>query len=64
MPHSGGKICALYSADASRSRASAAVIVVTAWYLDGGVHPIAKYVEEGMPPLRSIWSRPNESGSL
>ena len=34
------------------------------WYLDGGVHPIARYVEEGMRPLRSIWSRPNESGSL
>ena len=33
------------------------------WYLDGGVHPIAKYVEEGMLPLRSIWSRPDESGS-
>jgi hypothetical protein len=33
------------------------------WYLDGGVHPIATYVEEGMLPLRSIWSRPNESGS-
>ena len=26
------------------------------WYLDGGVHPIAQYVEEGMRPLRSIWS--------
>ena len=28
------------------------------WYLDGGIHPIAKYVEEGMRPLRSIWSPP------
>jgi AcrR family transcriptional regulator len=26
------------------------------WYLDGGVHPIATYVEEGLQPLRSIWS--------
>jgi AcrR family transcriptional regulator len=26
------------------------------WYLDGGVHPIAHYVEEGLRPLRSIWS--------
>ena len=33
------------------------------WYLDGGIHPIATYVEEGMRPLRSIWSRPNEPGS-
>lgn len=33
------------------------------WYLDGGVQPIAKYVEEGMLPLRSIWSTPDESDS-
>jgi hypothetical protein len=26
------------------------------WYLDGGIRPIAKYVEEGLLPLRSIWS--------
>jgi AcrR family transcriptional regulator len=25
------------------------------WYLDGGVHPIATYVDEGMQPLRKIW---------
>ena len=30
------------------------------WYLDGGVHPIAKYVEEGLRPLRSIWATPDE----
>jgi AcrR family transcriptional regulator len=30
------------------------------WYLDGGVHPIAQYVEEGLLPLRTIWSRPDE----
>ena len=34
------------------------------WYLDGGVHPVAQYVEEGMLPLRGIWSRPDGSGSL
>jgi hypothetical protein len=28
------------------------------WYLDGGIHPIAQYVEEGLRPLRSIWSTP------
>lgn len=33
------------------------------WYLDGGVQTIAKYVEEGMLPLRSIWSTPDESDS-
>ena len=33
------------------------------WYLDGGIHPIAQYVEEGLLPLRSIWSTPNESDS-
>ena len=27
------------------------------WYLDGGVHPIARYVEEGLRPLRRVWSR-------
>jgi AcrR family transcriptional regulator len=26
------------------------------WYLDGGDHPIATYVDEGMQPLRRIWS--------
>jgi AcrR family transcriptional regulator len=33
------------------------------WYLDGGIHPIAHYVEEGLRPLRSIWSTPNELDS-
>jgi hypothetical protein len=33
------------------------------WYLDGGTHPIAKYVEEGLRPLRSIWPNPNEPDS-
>ena len=31
------------------------------WYLDGGIHPIATYVEEGMRPLRSIWPTPDSS---
>ncbi|MBB6038003.1 TetR/AcrR family transcriptional regulator [Phytomonospora endophytica] len=26
------------------------------WYLDDGVRPIADYVEEGLEPLRGIWS--------
>ncbi len=26
------------------------------WFTDGGTHPIAEYVEEGMRPLRAIWS--------
>jgi AcrR family transcriptional regulator len=26
------------------------------WYLDGGVRPVATYVEEGLAPLRPIWS--------
>jgi hypothetical protein len=33
------------------------------WYVDGGTDPIAKYVEEGLLPLRAIWSKPDESGS-
>jgi len=28
------------------------------WYLDGGSRPIASYVEDGMKPLRKIWSSP------
>jgi len=28
------------------------------WYLDGSEHPIADYVEQGMAPLRTIWSTP------
>jgi AcrR family transcriptional regulator len=28
------------------------------WHLDGGIHPIAGYVEAGMLPLRRIWSKP------
>ncbi|MFC4114095.1 hypothetical protein [Nonomuraea zeae] len=31
------------------------------WYLDGGNRPIADYVEEGMRPLRGIWSAPRPS---
>jgi AcrR family transcriptional regulator len=31
------------------------------WYLDGGVRPIAHYVEEGLQPLRSIWSKRTNS---
>ncbi len=26
------------------------------WPVDGGDHPIASYVEEGMRPLRGMWS--------
>ena len=33
------------------------------WYLDGGIHPIATYVEEGMRPLRRIWATPDGSGT-
>ena len=29
------------------------------WYLDDGVHPIATYVDEGLQPLRKIWSAPD-----
>lgn len=32
------------------------------WYLDGGTDPIAKYVEEGMRPLRRIWPAPGWPG--
>jgi AcrR family transcriptional regulator len=28
------------------------------WYVEGGDHPIADYVEEGLAPLRTIWSTP------
>ncbi|MFC7830982.1 TetR/AcrR family transcriptional regulator [Streptomyces sp. NPDC057375] len=31
------------------------------WYLDGGARPIADYVEEGMAPLRTIWSHDSAS---
>jgi hypothetical protein len=30
------------------------------WYRDGGIHPIAQYVEEGLNPLRSIWPAPEK----
>ena len=33
------------------------------WYLDGGIHPIATYVEEGLLPLRHIWATPDGSGT-
>lgn len=26
------------------------------WYLDGGVHPIVDYVDEGMSVLRGLWA--------
>ena len=28
------------------------------WYVDGGERPITAYVEEGLQPLRRIWSAP------
>jgi AcrR family transcriptional regulator len=28
------------------------------WHRDGGVRPIATYVEEGLAPLRGIWRQP------
>jgi AcrR family transcriptional regulator len=28
------------------------------WYLDGGVRPIADYVNEGMSVLRDVWTQP------
>lgn len=28
------------------------------WYLDGGVRPIADYVDDGMSVLRDIWTQP------
>jgi AcrR family transcriptional regulator len=31
-----------------------------AWYLDGGTDPIARYVEEGMQPLRRLWPPPSQ----
>ena len=30
------------------------------WYLDGSVHPIADYVDEGMSVLRDIWAQSAE----
>ncbi|MFF0343742.1 TetR/AcrR family transcriptional regulator [Kribbella sp. NPDC004875] len=26
------------------------------WYVDGGVRPVAEYVEEGLAPLRPVWA--------
>lgn len=64
------KICAPYSVAANtQARVAANALVfgyfgaLEQWYLDGGIHPIARYVEEGMRPLRSIWSKPNEPDS-
>jgi AcrR family transcriptional regulator len=31
------------------------------WYLEGGTQPIASYVEEGMRPLRAIWTTAPQS---
>jgi AcrR family transcriptional regulator len=31
------------------------------WYLDGADQPIARYVDEGMRPLRKIWPAPAKS---
>jgi AcrR family transcriptional regulator len=32
------------------------------WYLDGSVHPIADYVDEGMSVLRDVWAQPADEG--
>jgi len=33
------------------------------WYLDGGIRPIATYVDEGMQPLRKALSAPEDTSS-
>jgi len=32
------------------------------WYLDGWSRPIAEYVDDGLRPLRGIWSSPDQPG--
>ncbi|HEX5596931.1 MAG TPA: helix-turn-helix domain-containing protein [Micromonosporaceae bacterium] len=31
------------------------------WYLDGGAESIAKYVDDGLQPLRRLWPTPDEA---
>jgi AcrR family transcriptional regulator len=50
------------SLTATQSRVAANALVfgyfaaLEQWYLDGGQNPIGSYVEEGLAPLRQIWS--------
>ncbi|MFG2039443.1 TetR/AcrR family transcriptional regulator [Dactylosporangium sp. NPDC048998] len=66
LDRAGQRIAPLIAASGELSETQARVIAnalvfgyfaaLERWYLDGGDRPIADYVEEGMRPLRSIWS--------
>jgi AcrR family transcriptional regulator len=73
LDRAGQRIAPLMAADSrmteTQARVAANALVfgyfaaLEQWYLDGGTDPIAKYVEEGLLPLRAIWSKPDESDS-
>jgi hypothetical protein len=63
MPHSRGKICAPYSVDTSRSRASAAVIVVTTTARTGAhwLHDRTARItgsQSNAPTAATVYTRP------
>ncbi|MEU6414418.1 helix-turn-helix domain-containing protein [Microbispora sp. NPDC046933] len=71
LDRAGRRIAPLFAATGEVSETQARVIAnalafgyfaaLEQWYLDGGNRPIADYVEEGMRPLRGIWSAPPPS---
>jgi AcrR family transcriptional regulator len=68
LDRAGQRIAALMAASGAMTETQARVAAnalvfgyfgaLEQWYLDGGVRPIAHYVEEGLLPLRRIWSKP------
>ena len=65
LDRAGQRIAPLMSANgaltAAQARVAANALVfgyfaaLEQWYVEGGTQPIARYVEEGMRPLRKIW---------
>lgn len=70
LDQAGNRIAASMVARAGMSQTKARVAahafvfgyfaVLEQWYVDGGVHPIADYVDEGMSVLRDVWAQPAE----
>jgi hypothetical protein len=55
----GGRLTETQARVAANALAFGYFAALEQWYEDGGIHPIAQYVDEGLQPLRRIWSVPD-----
>jgi AcrR family transcriptional regulator len=71
LDRAGQRIAPLMSANGALTQAQARVAAnalvfgyfaaLEQWYVEGGTQPIATYVEEGMRPLRAMWTSAPQS---